>query len=209
MFDGELAPFSDNAGTGTGVQIDPAAFIQMRFALRLPGKIIETNGISDSSDPNRMVWTMMGKQSVHMSARSVTWNWINIAILGGIGGIFFLSATVGVGYVIYRSSKKNNIPAKLPGEIHTNQGINQPVSKLLELDIEDLLDQVNTRALGHLGKIQKSSREIVLAWVDSQGQHREIGVKDLGEDQIAINGKKFSATKTNAKAGILNVLKEQ
>src|SRR5258706_9740394 len=51
----EFAPLNSNT-SGNDSGVDPSAFIQMSFSARLPGKIIETNGLTDINDPNRIVW---------------------------------------------------------------------------------------------------------------------------------------------------------
>jgi hypothetical protein len=102
----ELNPLSNAAPSGESVQIDPAAFIQMRFSLRLPGKIEETNGFVDINDSNRMVWTMQGSQPVPIKARLVTWNWLNIIIIAGGGVLIVFSGISAVGFLLYKSSQK-------------------------------------------------------------------------------------------------------
>src|SRR5436190_1196533 len=49
--DAEFAPMNSNA-SGNDSGVDPSAFIKMTFSARLPGKIIETNGLTDINDPN-------------------------------------------------------------------------------------------------------------------------------------------------------------
>src|SRR5215213_8880256 len=72
--DAEFSPLDDNT-SGNDLGVDASTFIQMAFSARLPGKIIETNGLRDKNDPNRIVWNMASSQPVSIKATSGAWNW--------------------------------------------------------------------------------------------------------------------------------------
>lgn len=64
--------------------IDPTAFIKLDIAVRLPGRIMESNGLVAAHDPNLMSWTAQGYTSVSMRARSIVLNWPGVLALGGV-----------------------------------------------------------------------------------------------------------------------------
>lgn len=205
ILEGELSSLSDDTEANEGMQIDPSLFIQMQFALRLPGEITETNGLVDINDPNKMVWKAQGNQTIPMKARSVSWNWVNIVIIGGLAAILIVAGIGVVGFVMYRSSWR--VPP-LSKTLNTKGGNAQVSPVLIQLGIEDLLNQVNERALNRTGQIHKEMLELTLVWEDALGQQKFISVNDKGRNQIAINGQVFAATRENAKSGILSALKK-
>lgn len=206
---------SDMPADDSGV--DPSAFIEMSFSVKMPGEIMETNGFSDLNDANRLVWNMASNQTVSIFARSTSWNWLNIfgILVGGMGFVLFgIYALGGFDSFLYPPTRKPNY---LPQGQRAIQSQSQYVTQapvritnyIVELGLEDLFNQVNTRALNSIGEIRRQPMEIALIWKDAQGQQRFIYIKDLGNHEIAINGTNYPATRDNAKAAISNILQKQ
>jgi hypothetical protein len=107
ILDAEFAPLDGGSAAGNDFGVYPSAVFQLRFSLRLPGQIIETNGLRDKNDPNRIVWDVESKQAVSIKARSMSWNWINIFIIARLFLMFGVVALGSVGYFFYARSKKN------------------------------------------------------------------------------------------------------
>lgn len=193
--------------------LDPTTFINMSFSARLPGTIMETTGFADINDPNLLVWNAQGKQTVSIRARSLSVNWLNV--FGIIAGLFMLGgfgiyAFGGFDSILYPPKKRiDYLPQDQPALQSSVQKTNYETNYIVELGIEDLLNQVNARALNSVGEIRRQPMEIALLWKDDQAQQRFIFIKDLGNHEIAINGKNFSATRDNAKTGIMNAIQKQ
>jgi hypothetical protein len=102
---------SDISGFG---DIDPSAFVEIQMAVRLPGDVIETNGVFGGADSSNMLWTVSSKQTITMQATSEAWNWINIGIAGGsVGlGILAIGGSVGLGILAIGGITLLAIPAK-------------------------------------------------------------------------------------------------
>lgn len=209
---------SDDSG------IDPSAFIEMSFSARLPGKITETNGFIDANDPNLVKWNVEGYQTVSVKATSVTWNWLNIfgILVGGFLFVLFgIYALGGFDSILYpQSQNKKPLPQRqqslqpqnekpLPQRQQPLQLQNERISYIVDLNIEDLLLQINTRALNSAGQFYKKSGEIALVWKDNNGKQRFIDVKELGNDQISINGQVCLATRESVKKELINALNKQ
>jgi len=209
---------SDDSG------IDPSAFIETSFSTRLPGKITETNGFIDANDPNLVKWNIEGYQTVSVKATSVTWNWLNIfgILVGGFLFVLFgIYALGGFDSILYpRPQNKKPLPQNqqplqpqnikpLPQRQQLPHSQNEKISYIVDLNIEDLLLQINTRALNSAGQFYKKAGEIALVWKDSNGKQRFIDVKDLGNNQVFINGQVCSATKESVKTELINALKKQ
>lgn len=200
----EFAPLNSNT-SGNDIGVDPAAFIQMSFSARLPGKIIETNGLTDINDPNRIVWNMASKQSVSIKARSTAWNWMSIFVISGFLLLIGVATIGGTGYFVYTLSKKNRILNKaLP---IVNAPI--PVVDFADLGIEKLLLQINEKVLDSAGQIQKRPGGIALIWKDKGDHERLIDVKALESNQVSINDQVYSATKEDTQTGIIATLRNQ
>jgi hypothetical protein len=201
----------DNSG------VDPSAFIEMSFSARMPGKIVETNGFADLNDANRIVWNMQGNQAVSILARSTTWNWLNIfgiMVGGSVFVLFGIYAMGGFDAIIYPRAKKTNYLPQGQGLLRSQgqPALPTPIrttNYIVELGVEDLLNQVNTRTLNSSGQIHRQRGEMGLVWKDALGKQRFIYIKDLGNHQIAINGQNYPATRDNAKSGIMTVLQKQ
>lgn len=223
ILDAELgALFDDLPYDNSG--IDPSAFIEMNFSARLPGKLIEANGFIDANDPNLIVWNVEGYRTVSVRASSVTWNWLNIfGILAGVFlfVLFGVYALGGFDSILYpQSQNKKPLPQQqrslqlqnekpLAQRQQPLQLQNEKTSSIVDLNIENLLLQINTRTLNSAGQFYKKSGEIALVWKDNNGKQRFIDVKDLGNNQISINGQVCLATIENAKSELINALQKQ
>lgn len=200
----ESAPLNSNT-SGNDSGVDPSAFIQMSLSARLPGKIIETNGIRDINDPNRIVWNIASKQSVSIKARSTVWNWFNILVITGflllIGGV----AVSGVTYFVYAQSQKSK-------NFNTGRPIVNvpiPLVDFANLGMEKFLLQINDKVLNSAGQIQTTPGGIALVWKDALNQKRLIDIKILEGHQISINDQIYSATKKDTQEGIIAAFRNQ
>lgn len=207
ILEGELNSLSDDPMSGE-MQIDPSMFIQMQFSLRLPGRIVETNGLVDVNDPNKMTWRAQGSKPVSMKARSLAWNWVNIGILAGVGGLILLIGIGVIGFTFFKRTSGPNLAPAQQKSVNNQQPFLETDDQLANLGVADLLRQVNERALNNSGEFYNKLGVIMLTWKDATGRQKFIEVKDLGLQKISINGQVFPATKENAKAGILGALKE-
>jgi hypothetical protein len=206
ILEAEFAPLNNSTSSRNDSGVDPSAFIQMSFSARLPGKIIETNGLRDINDPNRIVWNMQSKQSVAISARSTTWNWINIFITAGFLLLLGVVAIGGLVYFFYATSQKNK---DLQGGQRTENLPIQEAGYIADLGIENLLLEMNAKVLNSVGQIHKRQGGIALVWKDARRQERMIDVKDLEGNQISINDQVHSATKEDTRSGIIGALRYQ
>jgi hypothetical protein len=110
--------------------IDSSAFIEVQMTVRLPGDVIETNGVFDGNDASKMLWTVGSKQAITMQATSETWDWVNIGIIGG-GGIVVTLAIGGMVLLVTTSkpkSKKESTPAIAHRDINLLPSPSSPTS---------------------------------------------------------------------------------
>ncbi len=99
---------SDTSGFG---DVDPSAFIEVQMTVRLPGDVIETNGVFDGKDSTNILWTVSSKQTITMQATSEVWNWLNIGIAGVTVG-FGILAIGGIALLMIaaRPKQRKNLP---------------------------------------------------------------------------------------------------
>lgn len=215
ILDAEIAPLNSDITAGDAT-FDPSAFINLNFSTRLPGFIMESNGFVDSKDPNLFYWSAQGNQPVTIHARSLSVNWLVVFVLLVVGGglvIFGVYAFGGFDFMLNPKNKKLAYASPSPrtgpqqDQFQRPQALKQPPNYIVDLGVEDLLNQVNSRALNMSGVIYKKQGEIALVWKDAQGLQKYIDVKDVGNHQITVNGTSYPATRDNAKFGITNVLK--
>jgi len=199
------------------IGLDPTAFMSLSFTTRLPGNIVESNGFSDLNDPNLFTWNAQGRNTVPVNARSLSWNWINISVIMVVlFGLFIFGIYAFGGFDFLLNPPKRtpyNAPQSRSAPLSNQSTLQSPLPSaihktnyIVELGIEDLLNQVNTRMLNSKGEIRKQPMEMALIWKDLQGVQKFIYIKDLGNHQITVNGMNFPATRDNAKAGIMQVL---
>ena len=129
ILNAHLKPLSDstNASDSSGLgDIDPSAFIEIQMAVRLPGDVIETNGVFDGKNSSNMLWTVGNKQAITMQATSETWNWLNIGIISGGIGVLVIGGIGLLSIVSLKLVKKSNSPVartntnRLPSPSRTN-----------------------------------------------------------------------------------------
>lgn len=109
VLDAELNKINDQASSGASLDIDPSTFIEVTFSASLPGKIVESNGVADAADPNRLTWTAQGEQTVPIQARAMVWNWLVIlAIVLVIGLIAALGIAAAV-FLVFKGSQKKQL----------------------------------------------------------------------------------------------------
>jgi hypothetical protein len=130
ILDARLKPLaentSDSRSSGT-LNIDPSAFIEIQMIVRLPGDIIETNGIFDGADTSKLLWTVGSKQAISVSAISETWNWMNIVVIGG-GSLVAFIAIVGVILLIATTRPKRKMGTKKSTVHQANHKLPHPPS---------------------------------------------------------------------------------
>lgn len=212
ILDAELGALNDDGSLDNEFGMDPSAFIEMKFSARLPGKIVESNGFADINDPNLIVWSVEGNRSVSVRARSVVWNWLNIFGIFCGSNLFLVFAVYALGGFdsILRSLKKQTKKIDyLSDDLPAVNQLREKPDYITELAIENLLQQVNTQVLKSGGEIRKQKSEIALVWKDAQGKQKYLYIKDLGNEQISVNGVNYPATLPNAKVAISAALKKQ
>ena len=96
--DAEIVSFADNntAASASGSafpNVDVSTFVDIQFAVKLPGQIVENNGVRDAGDPALSVWKMQSKQPTSIHIVAETWNGRNLGLLFGI--VCFVLAALG------------------------------------------------------------------------------------------------------------------
>jgi hypothetical protein len=94
LLDAELAPLTGKALKLGWFTLDPTAVVPIRFTVRMPGTIQETNGILNGSDPSQIAWNIDGDKPVRLHARSVVLNWLNIEIAVGLALVVVIVALI-------------------------------------------------------------------------------------------------------------------
>ena len=85
---------------------DTSEYVEMNFSARLPGTLLESNGVADAADPNRLVWQVPFSKPVTVQARSLAWNWINIIGMAAVAALIPLFG--GFLLVVYFIRRKKN-----------------------------------------------------------------------------------------------------
>jgi hypothetical protein len=207
--DAELDALNSELTSANAYDIDPAAFIEMGFSVKLPGEILESNGFADLNDPNRITWNMESYQPVSIRARSIAWNWTNIVVILGGLGLMAMLAVIGFGFYMYDQSRKNRQRPNIQVTPLIDKPLPHKKDVLVDLGIERLLTLINANVLNSSGQIHKKQGEIALGWKNQQGEQKFIDVKELGNNQISINGEAYSATREDTKSGLISALQEQ
>jgi hypothetical protein len=114
ILDAELAPIEkgEEASDDLLAGMDITTILDVRFSVHMPGKILTTNGLADINDPNLLVWSIRGKEPVSVQAKSVTWNWVNIAIV--FGGAFLVVVIIVTVVLINKSRKVRQLQTITP-----------------------------------------------------------------------------------------------
>jgi len=98
--------FTSTEGTSTdSLGFSASDMINFRFLARMPGSILETNGLIDINDPGLLVWTINFDGVTPIYAKSVTWNYLNIGLI--VAGIllFAILAIVVIVLMVLKSKK--------------------------------------------------------------------------------------------------------
>ena len=97
IIDAEIVSFADNATAASSgsafSNVDVSTFVDVQFAVKLPGQIVENNGVRDAVDPALSVWKMQSKVPTKVRLVSETWNVRNLGLLFGI--VCFVLAALG------------------------------------------------------------------------------------------------------------------
>lgn len=217
IMEARMAALNNDVPSTDELFLDPSAILEMQIQLRLPGKIIETNGIYNPKE-NTLIWSMPLDEPLHMYAESVVWNWGRVTlalVLAGGGGLILLSLAGTLIFapqlldtrfhhylsIIGLGNQKSTIKAEDPPTLKSNSLKTQ--TSLQDLEIDKLLHQVNKRLLGGNGKVSSSLTEASLSWMPSgDTQRRKILVSLVDNQTININGRNFPATHDGAIEGV-------
>jgi len=106
VLDMVLQPFANSMGTPNSNQtINPSGMVEFDMLVRLPGKVIETNGVYDQ-DQNALEWMVDYNSPVTIHAVSEVWNWVNIALFGGAVVLIIILFLLGVAILVLNQTKK-------------------------------------------------------------------------------------------------------
>lgn len=227
VLDAVLEPFNQDLETSSDYSFDPSGMLEFRVLVRLPGTLIETNGVYDQNQ-DAMAWVVNSTSPVSLHAVSELWNWVNIGIMGG--GIGLVLLLIVIGTVLLTTNRKKSIrkkaalqnqrsaiqrtkkpskeviatPVSMPD--HNDEPIAIPESNLLsQLKIRKLLEQANLHVLKNTGVIFESPTELRLAWPDPDhtGSQYEILVQTAGETKITVNGTACDANLQDVQTALL------
>jgi len=204
---------------------DAEAPIDLKISLRLPGKILETNGEYDSFTKT-VLWESNDLNTIEIFARSESWNMINIAFAVALALLAIVLVALII-KILLRVRKRNkpleeevvsqriadSIQAEEEEEISTSpkaQTAVIPPSKILAMiGARELLEQVNTHVLNNRGNISTGKGAIRLVWRDQQDEAvtRGLMITVRDSETILINGVPFPATRDAARQGLISCLK--
>jgi hypothetical protein len=239
VLDMVLQPFADTTGTSNSNQLfDPGGMVEFQMLVRMPGKLIETNGVYDK-DQNALAWIADYHSSVTIHAVSEVWNWVNIGILGGGAGLVFILVLIGAVIWVRNQPKKQPLrtPTKSCRSINPSLTINttaqppRPLSKpaipaeqekplisvnppapglLVRLGVRDLLEQANRHVLKNSAVIFETPNEFLLAWPnpDRPGSQREIRISSSGGSNITVNSIPCGDNLIEIKTALIEALKQ-
>lgn len=112
--------FSSTEGTtGDLLGLSASDLIDFRFLARMPGKILEKNGVTDINDPNLIVWNINVDGITPIYAKSVTWNYLNIGLFAA-GIILFILLIILLIVLLLVRKRKKSMAESLPGADSTN-----------------------------------------------------------------------------------------
>lgn len=80
IVDGEIEPLAASEEAPEDLLIDPSGMFEFQMLLKLPGEVIETNGVF-SEDAGGLLWTVGTYEPLTVKAVSQTWNWTRIALI--------------------------------------------------------------------------------------------------------------------------------
>jgi hypothetical protein len=234
-----LQPFlSNNENSGSDLLFDPSGMFEFRILARMPGKVIETNGVYDQ-DQAALLWMADNHAPVTIHAVSEVWNWVNIGIFGGGVGLLVIFALIGSVLLTRDQPKRQLLKASENNQRSVGPQVNNhpimqpalPASKpdkpveqarspltdrpsapglLARLQVRNLLEQVNLHILRNSGVIFETPDELRLAWPDPHqpGNQYEIRIRSVGEATITVNEMPCTASLEEIKTALLANLKK-
>jgi hypothetical protein len=215
---------AQDPGSAMGFPLD------FQLSIRLPGKILETNGVYNASEKT-ITWTRDSSDAFELHAISESWNTLSLAVSIGLG-ILGICLVVAIVMLVIRSRRKSatpvadeNVQQRLVESIQSVEEEEQeeqpepsepekdevfPPSKILAMiGARELLDQVNHHVLYDRGEITMAKGAIRLVWTDQRETAVTRGIMITVQDTetIMINGVPFPATREAAREGLISCLK--
>ena len=229
-FDGYSHPFSDMISEEEAKSIfDPSAPVDFNVTLKLPGKILNSNGQYDRSEKT-IIWEATSSDILEIHASSEKWNTMSLALTIALSATA-IALIILIVILVMRVRRKRKAPVEdevvsqrlvesvLPEEeeeedLLTNSTEEQaaviPPSKILAMiGARELLDQVNLHVLKNHGNISTGKGAIRLVWKDQHDESVTRGIMITVQDAetILINGVPFPATREAARQGLISCLK--
>jgi hypothetical protein len=228
-FDQSSNPFLDVMGEDQAFSnINIAESIDSKISLRLPGRILETNGVYDPSTKT-VLWETNDTNTIEIQVRSEKMNNLSLILTITLAFIAIALSTIIVLLIkrIRRKSKPivedevvsqrlvESIQIEEEGEEiapapETDQTPVIPPSKILAMiGARELLEQVNTHVLNNHGNISIGKGAIRLVWRDQHDEAVTRGIMITVQDAetILINGVPFPATREATRQGLISCLK--
>jgi hypothetical protein len=228
-FDQSSNPFSDVMSEDPIFSnFDSSAPLDSSISLRLPGRILESNGNVDNATKT-ILWETNDSNTVEIYARSENWNMssVTLTIVLVIIAIVLIAA---IAILLMRIRKKRKpevedevVSQRLVESIQPEEEEDQdvpappkeptpviPPSKILAMvGARELLDQVNTHVLNNRATISTGKGAIRLVWRDQHDEAVTRGIMITVQDAetILINGAPFPATRDAARQGLISCLK--
>lgn len=187
-------------------------FIEMTMSAKLPGEVVETNGVTDINT-GALSWPLDFNSGTRIYAVSEAWNWFNVGLMGAcVVGLGVLAlASVGVGGYMYVTKPKRVTPttdddlASLDDDdIFSLSDPTKPLDDLLqEIKTRTYLEQINYRVVKNKGHIMEKPLSFELHWPSGRDK---IVVKAIDAETISINGTTYPASEAALKQGLIACL---
>lgn len=88
--------------------------------------------------------------------------------------------------------------------------MSEPFDPLSHIQARRYLEEINDYILHGMGEIVEVPGKLSLVWTDPiHDQRRFLAVKAAGSDQVLINGRRYPATESGLKEGLVACLKEK
>ncbi|MCB9107847.1 MAG: hypothetical protein H6633_35705 [Anaerolineales bacterium] len=191
---------------------NPMNFIEMTMSAKLPGEVVETNGVTDINT-GALSWPLDFNSGTRIYAVSEAWNWFNVGLMGAcVVGLGVLAlASVGVGGYMYVTKPKRVTPttdddlASLDDDdIFSLSDPTKPLDDLLqEIKTRTYLEQINYRVVKNKGHIMEKPLSFELHWPSGRDK---IVVKAIDAETISINGTTYPASEAALKQGLIACL---
>jgi hypothetical protein len=228
-FDQSSNPFMDMMSEDqTFANLNTTEPIDSKISLRLPGRILESNGNYDTSTKT-ILWETNDTNTVEIYARSEKMNTLSLIIT--ISLVLIAIALITIIVLLLKRIRRKSKPAvedevvsqRLVESIQIEEEEEEgaaapemeqapviPPSKILAMiGARQLLDQVNTHVLNNRGNISAGKGAIRLVWRDQHDEAVTRGIMITVQDAetILINGVPFPATREAAREGLISCLK--